>query len=217
MKISFFTLLVFILSCNCVVKTPPIDYPDKNLQEFIIYGKYRPTLEEFKTELLNRPICPKNDWRTKDCGLVEGETFEEALKNRFTGVGKEGFTYSGSYYCYNKTEEYKKPPIYKKNLKIKLYDKQGNLLSEDFLRQREKSPIPDFQSVYAYVPYHENAGKIYITKQEDKKEVIIKDLFLGFPTQTELRKRSALYKVYNDVGGWTYKPKEECHLAPPTR
>ena len=188
MKISFFTLLIFTLSCNCTVKAPvdQINYPDNNLQEIIIYGRYE----------------PKNP--------KEAEDYLKPLP----WMGKERFIYSKSFYCYNKTEENKKKPIYNKNLKIKLYDKNGTLLVEDFLRW-DGRPIPESQSVTSYLPYHEQGDRIHIVRQEGKKELILKDL--GVWTQSELRKRSRLHIQENWREGWTFDEEKECHDSPPTR
>lgn len=46
----------------------------------------------------------------------------------------KGFGFISSRYCYNETKEENKKPIYKDNLRVHLYAKEGNLITEDFLR-----------------------------------------------------------------------------------
>ena len=63
-----------------------------------------------------------------------GETFEEAL-NRFSYIGKETFSYSRHReYCYNETREADRKPIFKKELRARLYDKEGKLLSRGLFK-----------------------------------------------------------------------------------
>ena len=208
-----------LLLLGCLVKDPnarsPI-YPDKSLKEIIIGGSYRAEnpkeVEELKKELLRRPICTKeNRDRGERCGLWEGETFEDRLKNR-PYVGKERFIYTEQLFCYNQMKEDK--PILNKNLRARLYDKEGNLITEDFLRI--DGPIDrKSQGVISYIPYNEEGVSIRIVRLKGKKEIILKKL--GMFSESKLKKESTIF-----VGGccnwnWEFDEKKECHVSPPTR
>ena len=217
MKTSFFLLLAFMLSCNCEGKVPvikPINYPDKNLKEIIIRGSYTPKnpkeVEELKKDLLSKPTCTGYDRRKRHCGLLEGETLEKALRNRFPGTGEEAFGHS-SYreYCYNKTDGIKKKSIFKENLRARLYDKNGKLLTEDFFRWNGH-PTSKFQSVISYLPYDDKGHRIYIVSLNGKKEVILYDM--GMLSQSKLREISLPdHDMYRNES-WVFNEKSECHI-----
>ena len=212
-SVFFGILCLFSLGCPVKGGVPthrkPV-YPDKDLKEIKVYGSYfaedKKALEELKQELLTNERCDKNDItrrcvqpslpsercyksdRIRRCiqpSLYIGETLEEALRNRFSGLGEEGFSYSQyREYCYNETEEENKNPVFNKNLRARLYDREGNLLSEDFLRWDGRS-IPKSQSVISYLPYRDEGYKIHVVRLKGKREVILYDI--RTPTQSRLR------------------------------
>ena len=55
-------------------------------------------------------------------------------RERDPELRKEHFGYSGKRYCYSETNEGEKKPVFNDNLRVRLYSKEGKLLSEDFLR-----------------------------------------------------------------------------------
>ena len=223
---SVFFSIVCLLSFGCLVKggvpafRKPV-YPDKDLKEIKVYGRYYPedkqALKELKQELLRNERCDKND-RTIRCprpglrSLYIGETLEEALRNRFSGLGEEGFSYSPyREYCYNETEKEDKKPVFNKNLRARLYDKEGNLLSEDFLRWDGRS-IPESQSVISYLPYLNEGYEFRVVRLKGKKEIVLKKIEIY--TQEELREIT--HYVQNNSTkreGWVYNEERECHIA----
>ena len=146
MKVLFYILFAMIFfSWSCSVKqlNPPREpnYPDKDLKEIIIRGKYVPEDKERVKEY-------ERDMRER--GRIEAwESFEEKYPH-LLDKGDEGFTYTGEMYCYNETSE--KNPVFNKNLRARLYDKKGNLLSEDFLRW-DGSFLPIFLIIMKGIRY----------------------------------------------------------------
>ena len=162
MKVLFFGLLTMIFfSWSCSVKqlNPPREpnYPDKDLKEIIIRGKYVPEDKERVKEY-------ERDMRER--GRIEAwESFEEKYPH-LLDKGDENFIHSERMYCYNETS--RKEPVFDKNLRARLYDKKGNLLSEDFLRW-DGALLPEFQSVVVYIPYHHEGYKIHIVNFKGKR------------------------------------------------
>ena len=112
-----------VLSCSCLEKTGPPPkpvFPDKDLKEVIISGWYAP---ENKAKAKAREKELRSEGRLK-----EWESFEE----KYSYVEKESFNYAGKFYCYNETQD--KKPVFNKNLRVRLYDKKGQMLTEDYLR-----------------------------------------------------------------------------------
>ena len=239
-SVVFGILCLFSLGCPVKGGVPafrkPV-YPDKNLKEIKVYGNYFPedkqALKELKQELLTNERCDKNDItrrcvqpslpsercyksdRIRRCiqpSLYIGETLEEALKTRYSHVGKESFRYSRyREYCYNETEKENKNPVFNKNLRARLYDKEGNLLSEDFLRWNGRS-IPESQSVISYLPYHDEGYEFRVVRLKEKKEIVLKKIEIY--TQEELREIT--HYVQNNSTkreGWVYNEERECHIA----
>ena len=127
-KSGFFLLIVFVpFFVSCLYTPPPIVYPEKELAEITIAGHYTPKdprrLERVKKEII------------AGGKLKKGESFEEKYPE-FSKRGDERFTVSGVSYCYNKKKAEYKKSVFHHNLilKARLYDKEGNLLEEDFLR-----------------------------------------------------------------------------------
>ena len=222
-SVFFGILCLFSLGCPVKGGVPayrkPV-YPDKDLKEIKVYGSYfaedKKALEELKQELLTNERCDKND-RTIRCPISDlrslyiGETLEEALRNRFSGLGEEGFSYSPyREYCYNETEKEDKKPVFNKNLRARLYDKKGSLLSEDFLRWDGRS-IPESQSVISYLPYHDEGYEFHVVRLKGKKEIVLKKIEIY--TQEELREMSYVDNAFSKREGWVYNEESECHIA----
>ena len=124
MRVSLYLLFVsIVLSCSCLEKTEPPPkpvFPDKDLKEVIISGSYAP---ENKAKAKVREKELRSEGRLK-----EWESFEE----KYLYVEKESFNYAGKFYCYNEMQD--KKPVFNKNLRVRLYDKKGQILIEDHLR-----------------------------------------------------------------------------------
>ena len=206
MKVLVFGLLtITFVSSGCLMNPPlrqkPI-YPDKDLKEILIRGYYSPE-DKGRVKELERDM--------RERGRIKAwESFEEKYPH-LLDRGDEGFIYTGKMFCYNETRE--KNLVFDKNLKARLYDKKGNLLSEDFLRWDGRL-IPESQSVISYIPYHHEGYKIHIVSLKGKEEVILEDLYSS--SQKELREKSYIdNSSYRAGAGWTFDEKSECHIAPP--
>ena len=131
MFMKFVVYLLFIVtsfSCSCLEKPLPPEkpkFPNTNLKEIVFHGTYYPENPEELEEI-------KRDYRERGL-LKKGETLKEKYPDLLDD-GDENFIYSGMRYCYNKIKTEDRKPVFKDNLKARLYDKEGNLLTEDFLR-----------------------------------------------------------------------------------
>ncbi len=85
---------------------------------------------------------------------------------------KEKFEYRGIRYCYYTTKP--KKDTLDKNLRARLYDKAGNILSEDFLRTSEI--FRTSTRFNSYLPYDDNGHEIRIVRLKDNKEVTIETI-----------------------------------------
>ena len=220
-KAMFCQICSFLFFCSCVETNyqKPV-YPDKDLKEIFISGSYgiadKKKLEALKKELIANENC---NTKHETCGhkLYSSETLEEALAGRFRYVGREGFQYSYSMYCYNETENKEpvteKSILTKENLRARLYSKEGRLLSESLLILR-KDDIHDIYFVEIYLPYDDSGHTIAIVRLEEKKEIIIEERRME--TQSKLQKSSEVYMSFGNLD-WSFNEQDECHHAPPTR
>ena len=168
--------IVAVLSCSCLERNPPpqpIVYPNKELKEIIIMGRYYLENKEEKKDA-------EKEYRERG-GLKEGESFEE--KYSHLKIGEEVFLYFEREYCYNETEA--KEPVFNKSLRIRLYDREGRRLVEDYLRLWCDKPQDRYRKCYpgdrnpilvAYLPYHDEGHEIRIVRSQGRKEVILKKL-----------------------------------------
>ncbi len=118
-----FAILLF--SCSCLRKKQQPDFPKKELEEIRSYGWYLPA-DPGRLEKSKQQVIESGE-------LKEGEDFAKRFPYLLDD-GDEKVKFSGRSYCY-KTKKNKKP-IYREDLRIRLYDKNGVLLAEDFLRLR---------------------------------------------------------------------------------
>ena len=226
-KKMFCQICSFLFFCTCVGDPPfsrkhlPIIYPDKDLKEIIILIDYYPedskALEELKEELekefIERQNCLNDGDRTyercRGSRLFTGETLEEALRTRFSVVGKERFSkYSHIQYCYNKTED--KSYSINKNFKARLYSKAGEILTESFLRMKKDNEYNHY-TVKVYLPYHDEGHKIVFVRLNGKREVIL--------YEKEMLTQPYLEEISLPIRGfhWRFSEERECHSSPPYR
>ena len=165
MKFWYFFLIPVFFSCSCLDRSPAskITFPDKELEEIVVRGVYYPGGQRGIEAL-------KRSFQEGDLELREGETIEEAIKNRYQDRLKEDFTHSGESYCYHKTIN--QEPISNRNLRTRFYDKHGKVLAEDFLRTDE-SDDELYQSVTSYLPYHNEGYEIRVVRLEGTKEIVL--------------------------------------------
>jgi len=127
----------------------------------------------------------------------------------YSAMGRGNFVYSRyREYCYNETDD--KEPILDKNVLVRLYDKEGHLLSKDFLRLGGKlNPIS--QNVISYLSYHDEGYKFHVVQLKGKKETVLYETEIY--TQEELREFSYVQNHITKRDGWVYNEERECHIA----
>ena len=146
-----------------------------------------------------KPVYPDKDLK------------EIVVYGSYSALGGGGFVHSRyRKYCYNETKEEDKRAVLNKNLWVRLYDQDGNLLSEDFLRFGGKLN-PESQNVISYLPYHDEGYKFRVVRLEEKKEIVLKEVEIY--TQEELREMSFVDNEVTHNDGWVYNEESECHIA----
>ena len=198
MRLFLCFLFITLVLCGCSKKREPPVLPNKDLEVIILNGWYAPPNSKEELKTLEKRL-------QEEGRLRKGESVEDKYPHRL----KERFSYSETYYCYNKEKEMK--PIFSKSLRARLYNQEGQMLTEDFLRW-DGPPIPKSQSVISYIPYHKEGYEIRIVKLEGirkKREVILKEL--GVAPKSMLIEHSRF--PFPD-GGYVYDDKSQCHISP---
>ncbi len=130
-----------------------------------------------------------------------------------TSGTKEKFEYKGSNPCYY-VKKPKKGDILDKNLRARLYDKDGNILTEDFLRVWDT--YDKYFRVISYLPYDDNGHEIRIVRLKDNQEVTLETIeFLSESQLKELDGGGRLNITINH--GWYFKKEAQCFIPPPYR
>ena len=128
MRVSLSLLLIVaVLSCYCIEPAnrpppPPPEFPDKELELMILEGRYlfEDSREEKAGKKAGLADCPPVE--EEILGTYRDPCYHKRLKFK---IREEGFGFSLKEYCYKKTNEEEKEPVFDKNLKIRLYDKEG--------------------------------------------------------------------------------------------
>ena len=218
MKCFIGLLFLSLLSCSCS------QFPSGDLKELIIFGEYYP-------EDPRRLEEAKKRWRKH---LKEGETIEEKHSNFLDReIDKEHFKHIQEIYCYNERKN-KKPPMFKKTLRVRTTDKKGNVLFEDFVRLAspdkfdeegkytesylkianehrsdlttpEEGLLDTSRFIYAYVPYNKKATSIVIFRLEGDKEVVLR----GYPIDSLSEVKRAVKDPLNI--GWKFRTEDQCY------
>ena len=189
MRYYLYALSFFILlSCSCVITAP----------------KPPPVPDkELKEVIIYGDYYPKEEYKLNSLDYSPD-------------LASQPFNYFDDLYCYNETKE--KKPVYDESLRVRLYDKEGNMLAEDFLRAEiEYDEADSSQHVISYLPYMKiEDAEIRIVKLEEGKEKLIKtgyccsshkEMFEGAFAIEFYRKN----KMYTPQFGWTYSEKSECY------
>ena len=123
---------------------------------------------------------------------------------------EERYSSSGKIFCFRDTNEQikERSAIFDPNLRVRLYDKTGKVISEDFLRDSapdldEAGPYE--RTVVSYLPHHEEGHKIKIVQLASEGETVIATL--AFYTLEELREDSTRLLGYS-LSGDCYVPPE---------
>ncbi|MCY4512755.1 MAG: hypothetical protein OXB86_03605, partial [Bdellovibrionales bacterium] len=127
MKFWYLFLISAGLSCSCLESRSPsseLTFPDTELKEIIIAGRYSSGGQK-SVEALKK-------WLVKEGKLKERESITKALKDEYKDYIKEYFNYSEMRYCYHTANN--KESDLNHDLKARLYDKVGKMLTEDNFR-----------------------------------------------------------------------------------
>ena len=164
---------------------------------------------------IKEPSFPKPVFPDKELKeiFIYGNYYPENKEEKDQTLRKESFDYSGIHYCYNETEEYKKQPIFKDNLRVRLYSKEGELLAEDHLRIYGSIDLSS-QTVSSYLPYHAEGYTFRVVRLNGKKEISLWEtkVFDRF----YLKERSGVLDgpIRRSGGGWVFDENKECHRVP---
>ncbi len=203
-KSLYLGFVLFAVSCNLMEPrtssaSEHLRFPEKDLEEIVVWGYYRPEnphrLDSFRQEVIRQGR------------LKPGEVFEEKYEHLLDSLN-ENYYYTEMRYCYYR--KYDKERVFKDSFRIRLYDKNGRLLAEDYLRLIAEKE--DSVSFAAYLPYHNAGHEIRIVRLEGKEEVLLEKL--KFNPRSELMQISTLYdRIYRT--GWTFDGESQCFVAPP--
>lgn len=197
-------ILSIVCSGSCIVPNtdPPVEFPEKDLEWIVVYGWYLPEnpkrLEETLEEFLSRSP------------LEEGETIEEKYSN-ILDIGDEQIRFSGTRYCYNEVDRRGKTMAVFPYLKARLYDREGNILEEDFLRFRPDDNNDDYYHFNIYIPYHKEGYILKTLKIEGKKEKIFANKIVQ--TKEELILENIPVRITTSGIGFQFQEDTQCHTG----
>ena len=167
------------------IPTPP-ELMNKPIKEIQFYTSYRPkpTEKEKKRVIESYQNCVNTTYKNNPEFCKHFSLNEHRLR------------FEGKSYCYEIKKD--KESLFKKNLKARLYDKEGNILAEDYLRcdrnldgtetcDKQSTPSLNF-----YLPYSKKAYKIQVVEIEDGKEIILNEKQLL--SYNELKNSKTYYK-----------------------
>ena len=144
--------------------------------------------------------------------LKEGESAGEEYAH--LNLGQERYLRAGQAFCFSRTADpiREKAPVIDKNVRMRLYDREGNLLSEEFVRDEfpESSDWRSFEwNIVAYVPYHEQGHEIRVVRLDGNEEIVLEQL----PTYAL---EELLYHAYVKRSFYAYHYQDGCFVSPPT-
>ena len=128
-------------------------------------------------------------------------------------------------YCYEKIldEDRESAIVFNPNLRARVYDREGNLLAEDTLRDGNPGRNPFAKHIVAYLPYLRNGDvTIRIVRLEGEEEVILYERDDGVYSHERLKRHDQsdlhgygyAYRFYET--SWTperhWLPKVPCYM-----
>ena len=130
-------------------------------------------------------------------------------------LGEEKYDHSGQRFCDHITDEETKReyPTINPDLRVRLYDREGNVLSEDV--PRDEFPKNTEEKAYewqviAHVPYHEEGDSLRFVRLENGKEILLERL--------EFRTAQELWREIEEGKFYAYLITDDgCFVSPPAR
>ena len=200
-------ILVFltVFSCNCMKKeAEEIVYPEGDIEEIRIYGTYKPKDPQRLEDRINEVI--------KEGKVKNKKEFKKKYPH-FLDLGDESFQKDPDIFCYNKTLDNNKEVAFNKNLRVRLYDKEENIIAEDYLRVTHIDKENNWFFTVSYIPYHKEGYFFHVVRLEGKKEVILwKPGIRGaaIVSKAELIRLSKPLPQDFD-NDYKYRPETKCH------
>lgn len=184
---------------------PPIHFPEKELEWVIEYGWYRTESPERLKETVK--------WYFEREGL-EGEDEEAYLKRNpdLLDAGEEKMHFSQTYYCYNKRDNHGNTSVAFPYLKARLYDREGNILEEDFLRFDPKHEDRRAWSFAVHIPYHKKGYRLRFVKLKRGKEVKLFGNMIVSSKEELIRENIRIRSNTSGVG-FQYHEDIQCHTG----
>ena len=215
MKSLILFLFVFSFDSWAMSRKP------KELQEIKIFGDYYPGGPE---------EIERSERYYRERGfLEEGETLADKpqLAHKLEYLGKERFRVGkkSMIFCYEKIldEAREAAIVFNPNLRARMYDREGNLLAEDTLRDDKPGLDPFLRSTVAYLPYLRNGDvTIRIVRLKGEEEVILYERDDGVYSHERLKRHDQsdlhgygyAYRFYET--SWTperhWLPKVPCYM-----
>ena len=187
----------------------------QGLQEIKIFGTYYAggleEIEDYEKYYRERGV------------LEEGETLADSPQtaHKLEYLGKERFRIAKKpvIYCYEKIldEDREKALVFNPNLRARMYDREGNLLAEDILRDERPGRDPFLRLTVAYLPYLNNGNVVIrIVRLEGEEEVLLDEL-PGIHSYETLKEhdqadRNSNLHIYGH--GYKFYPTNEFTKAP---
>ena len=185
----------------------------RDMREIRVYGTYRPVdperLDNFKEEVV------------KQGSLKPGEVFEEKYEH-LLDVLDEKFVDARFNYCYENAPDNRKEPVFNKNLRVRLYDMNENVIAEDYLRVRKYDEQENKYVTISYLTYEKKGHFFRVVRLEGEKEVMLwKPRERGYPFLSKAHlirmsvSRSFPYNTHIFDSRYPYLPETKCFLDNP--
>ena len=150
--------------------------------------------------------------------LKEEETLADSSQtaHKLEYLGKERFKINKKsiIYCYEKIldEDRETAPVLDPNLRARMYDKEGNLLAEDTLRDKDPSRRDPFlRLTVVYLPYLNNGDVIIrIVRLKGEEEVLLYEREWGVYSHERLKEHDESYHALHGYGyAYKFYPKNQ--------
>lgn len=172
MKIyTYIFIFLTLLSCSCrETKTKETVYPEWDIKEIRIYGRYQPEDPKRLENMINNFIT--GDGVISQSRVKNRKEFEERYPH-YLDIGDEKFhEHPQFHYCYDRALDNKEFP-FNKDLRVRLYNKEEKIIAEDYLRVTRFDEQNNSFSIVSYILYHKEGHFFQVVRLEGTKEVVL--------------------------------------------
>ena len=184
--------------------------PTKELRETKVFGAY------YSGD--PKEIERSEEYYRERGTLKEGETLADSWQtaHKLEYLGKERFKtrLRPLIYCYGEImdEDRESAVVFNPDLRARMYDRKGNLLAEDVLRDSSPGLDQFLKRTVAYLPYLKNGDVILrFIRLEKGEEIVLRELkglhSHEYLLENERSKNPYGYRLYNRKDKKTY-----CHM-----